>query len=60
PEDGYGFSYPEDDGDLKSMPDLSTLSVVPWESDPTAQVICDLVNKDGAAVEFTPRNVLKR
>lgn len=49
PEDGYGFSYPEDDGDLKLMPDLSTLSVVPWESDPTAQVICDLVNKDGAA-----------
>jgi glutamine synthetase len=60
PEDGHGFSYPEDDGDLKLMPDLSTLSVVPWESDPTAQVICDLVNKDGEAVEFTPRNVLKR
>ena len=47
PEDGHGFSYPEDDGDLKLMPDLSTLSEVPWESDPTAQVICDLVNKDG-------------
>ncbi|MGH6860321.1 MAG: glutamine synthetase family protein [Phyllobacterium sp.] len=60
PEDGHGFSYPEDDGDLKLMPDLSTLSEVPWESDPTAQVICDLVNKDGQAVEFTPRNVLKR
>ena len=60
PEDGHGFSYPEDDGDLKLMPDLSTLSEVPWESDPTAQVICDLVNKDGEAVEFTPRNVLKR
>ena len=26
PEDGNGFSYPEDDGDLKLMPDLSTLS----------------------------------
>ncbi|EJN05444.1 glutamine synthetase family protein [Phyllobacterium sp. YR531] len=60
PEDGHGFSYPEDDGDLKLMPDLSTLSEVPWESDRTAQVICDLVNKDGQAVEFTPRNVLKR
>ncbi|MCO4318726.1 glutamine synthetase family protein [Phyllobacterium sp. 21LDTY02-6] len=60
PEDGHGFAYPEDDGDLKLMPDLSTLSVVPWESDPTAQVICDLVNKEGQAVEFTPRNVLKR
>jgi len=60
PEDGGGFSYPEDDGDLKLVPDLTTLSVVPWESDPTAQVICDLVHQDGRAVEFTPRNVLRR
>ena len=60
PEDGNGFAYPEDDGDLKLMPDLSTLSVVPWESDPTAQVICDLVHQDGRSVEFTPRNVLRR
>ena len=60
PEDGNGFVYPEDDGDLKLMPDLSTLSVVPWESDPTAQVICDLVHQDGRSVEFTPRNVLRK
>ena len=60
PEDGHGFIYPEDDGDLKLMPDLGTLSVVPWESDPTAQVICDLVHQDGRSVEFTPRNVLRR
>ena len=60
PEDGNGFVYPEDDGDLKLVPDLSTLSVVPWEDDPTAQVICDLVHQDGRSVEFTPRNVLKR
>ena len=60
PEDGNGFSYPEDDGDLKLEPDLSTLSIVPWESDPTAQVICDLVHQDGRSVEFTPRNVLRR
>jgi glutamine synthetase len=60
PEDGNGFRYPEDDGDLKLVPDLSTLSEVPWETDPTAQVICDLVHQDGRTVEFTPRNVLKR
>jgi glutamine synthetase len=60
PEDGHGFAYPEDDGDLKLEPDLSTLSVVPWETDPTAQVICDLVHQDGRSVEFTPRNVLRR
>lgn len=60
PEDGHGFQYPENDGDLKMVPDLSTLCVVPWESDPTAQVICDLVDQDGKAVEFTPRNVLRK
>src|SRR5690606_12508332 len=60
PEDGNGFVYPEADGDLRLLPDLSTLSVVPWETDPTAQVICDLVYQDGRAVDFTPRNVLKR
>lgn len=60
PEDGYGFHYPEDDGDLRLLPDLSTLSAVPWETDSTAQVICDLVYQDGRAVEFTPRNVLRR
>ena len=59
PEDGNGFRYPEDDGDLKLMPDLSTLTVVPWEEDPTAAVICDLVHQDGRSVEFAPRNVLK-
>jgi glutamine synthetase len=59
PEDGNGFVYPEDDGDLKLVPDLSTLTVVPWEDDPTAAVICDLVHQDGRTVEFTPRNVLK-
>jgi glutamine synthetase len=36
------------------------LSAVPWETDQTAQVICDLVHQDGRTVEFTPRNVLKR
>lgn len=60
PEDGNGFHYPEDDGDLKLMPDLGTLCEVPWESDPTAQVICDLVHQDGRLVDFTPRNLLKR
>ena len=60
PEDGNGFQYPEDDGDLKLMPDLSTLTVVPWEEDPTAAAICDLVHQDGRSVAFAPRNVLKR
>lgn len=59
PENGNGFQYPENDGDLRLEPDLATLSVVPWEDDPTAQVICDIVYQDGRRVEFTPRNVLR-
>lgn len=60
PEETGDFRYDPLDGDLKLMPDLSTLSVVPWESDPTAQVVCDMVNTGGEDVAYTPRNVLKR
>lgn len=60
PQDSVDFPYPQDDGDLKLMPDLSTLSVVPWETDPTAQVICDVIHHDGEPVPFSPRHVLKR
>ncbi|TPW27912.1 glutamine synthetase family protein [Pararhizobium mangrovi] len=60
PEETENFRYDPHDGDLKLVPDISTLSVVPWESDPTAQVICDIVNTSGTAVPYTPRNVLRR
>ncbi|WP_371872829.1 glutamine synthetase family protein [Notoacmeibacter sp. MSK16QG-6] len=60
PEETGGFRYDPNDGDLKLRPDLSTLCVVPWESDPTAQVICDIVDTSGEPVRYTPRNVLKR
>jgi glutamine synthetase len=60
PEETGDFRYDPLDGDLKLMPDLSTLSVVPWESDPTAQVICDMVTTKGNPVSYTPRNVLKK
>ncbi|QKV19286.1 glutamine synthetase family protein [Oricola thermophila] len=60
PEETGDFRYDPHDGDLKLMPDLSTLSAVPWETDPTAQVICDLVGADGKDIAYTPRNVLKR
>ncbi|AHA27772.1 glutamine synthetase family protein [Candidatus Liberibacter americanus] len=52
--------HEQGDGDLRLSPDLSTLSVVPWETDPTAQVVCDVVNYEGEEVIYTPRNVLKR
>lgn len=60
PEETGEFRYDPRDGDLKLVPDLSTLSAVPWETDPTAQVICDLVYQDGSPADITPRQVLKR
>jgi glutamine synthetase len=34
--------------------------VVPWEADPTAQIIHDAYHLDGRAVEIAPRQVLRR
>lgn len=48
------------DGDLVFRPDFSTLCAVPWENDPTAQVIHDAFHRDGRPVELAPRNVLRR
>lgn len=59
PEESDDFQYPPHDGDLRLIPDLSTLSAVPWESDPTAQVICDMHDHQGDATSYTPRNVLR-
>jgi len=60
PEESDTFEYPPHDGDLRLMPDLSTLSRVPWESDPTAQVICDMATHKVETVDYTPRNVLRK
>lgn len=59
PEETGNFRYDSRDSDIKLVPDLSTLSVVPWETDPTAQVICDIKGSTGEKVNYTPRNVLK-
>ncbi len=48
------------DGDLILMPDLSTLAIVPWASDPTAQVLHDAFRKDGTPIDIAPRRVLQR
>ena len=60
PDETGQFRYDSRDSDIKLVPDLSTLSVVPWETDPTAQVICDIVGSQGEQISYTPRNVLKR
>ncbi len=48
------------DPDLVLRPDFSTLCVVPWASDPTAQIIHDAYYRDGRAVDVAPRNLLRR
>src|SRR5690606_37153491 len=45
--------------DLVMEPDFSTLSIVPWAQDPTAQIIHDAYHRDGRPVELAPRQVLK-
>ncbi|HEV3106260.1 MAG TPA: glutamine synthetase family protein [Trinickia sp.] len=59
--------YPEDgsltgvtDPDMICVPDASTIRLIPWAVDPTAQVIHDCVHFDGSPVEISPRYVLRR
>ncbi|MBD8553418.1 glutamine synthetase [Rhizobium sp. CFBP 8762] len=59
PDETADFRYDSRDSDIKLVPDLSTLCVVPWETDPTAQVICDIAGTTGENVSYTPRNVLR-
>src|SRR3546814_7865474 len=41
-------------------PDPDTVRMVPWATDPTAQIIHDCCTKDGRPHELAPRNVLRR
>ncbi|MEM6665604.1 MAG: glutamine synthetase family protein [Pseudomonadota bacterium] len=60
PDETDDYKYQPHDGDFRLVPDLSTLASVPWETDPTAQVICDLLDVDGRPIGLAPRNVLRR
>ena len=60
PDEDDNFQHAPTDGDLFFKADFSTLCSVPWESDPTAQLIHDAWTKDDQPVETAPRNVLKR
>ena len=48
------------DRDMVLKADPATIAVVPWASDPTAQVIHDCFFADGTLVDFAPRSVLRR
>ena len=48
------------DRDMHLTPDLSTVRLVPWATDPTAQVVHDCYGADGRLIPFAPRSVLRR
>ena len=47
------------DQDMHLRPDPSTVRIVPWATDPTAQVIHDCFDKNGKLIPFAPRSVLR-
>jgi glutamine synthetase len=58
--------YPEDDSmispaeiDIVLRPDSDTIRLVPWANEPTAQIIHDAFDADGAPVDMAPRQVLR-
>lgn len=53
-------SFDATEPDMLLIPDPTSLRLVPWYSDPTAQVICDCQRRDGNPVEMAPRQVLRR
>lgn len=48
------------DRDMQLRPDPSTVRIVPWATDPTAQVIHDCFDGKGQLVPYAPRSVLRR
>jgi glutamine synthetase len=58
--------YPEDgiinatNGDVYMTPDESTVRLVPWYKEPTAQIICDAFYADGTPVMLSSRQLLKK
>jgi glutamine synthetase len=45
--------------DLHMVPDMSTIRKIPWNKEPTAQILCDLHYSTNEPSEIAPRQVLK-
>ena len=58
PDDQSAVS--ETDGDMLLRADENTIRLVPWATEPTAQVIHDCFYPDGLPVGMAPRYVLRR
>ena len=55
----YDSIISETDQDMHLRPDPGTVRMVPWATDPTAQVIHDCYFANGEMVDFAPRSVLR-
>ena len=52
--------YNPTDIDVILKPDYNTIRIVPWNEDPTAQVICDADSLNGNPITNASRHVLKK
>ncbi len=59
PDEYYELVAPSD-SDMFLRPDPEAVCMVPWASDPTAQIIHDCFTRDGKPHELAPRSVLRR
>ena len=48
------------DRDMHLQPDPATVRIVPWATDPTAQVVHDCFDREGQLIPYAPRSVLRR
>ena len=58
-DEHWDFVAPTD-ADMLLVPDASTMRLVPWAREPTAQIIHDCYTMDGAAHPLSTRNVLRK
>ena len=59
-EDEEDWVVPDEDPDVYLVPDPDTMMVVPWNDEPTAQVVCDAFYNDGKPVDISSRYLLRR
>jgi glutamine synthetase len=59
-DEAYDKAISSTDRDMILKADPTTITMVPWAVDPTAQVIHDCYFADGELVDFAPRSVLRR